>query len=293
MRRPPTQRSTRPSPLVLLAALLGGAHCGNDFAPRSYLLGLRVLGIRAMPPEVGPGQTAQLEVLSIDTLGRPIDFQWAVCRLPPIAGGPSVRPECASVDTAPYLEQLGNGPTQAVTMPNVPPTDLGPPDYTNGFYLPVRLRAETTTGEPQRVSAIYRLRYALGTPPNQNPRIADVAVVRDGQAVPLIEGQPLPVRLGEKVTLRATLTTGSVETYQVYNGDPRTTPPETRTETVNIDWFAPAGDFDNNATGEEQPDTTLDLAERPPATGATLDLFVVAHDERGGIDWAHRTLIVQ
>lgn len=283
----------RPSRIVLLVVLLGGAHCGPDFDPRSYLTGLRVLGIRAMPPEVAPGQTAQLDVLSIDTRGRPVDFAWAVCRLPPLSGGASVRPECVSTDTAPFLEQLGGGSTQAVTMPNVPPTDLGPPDYTNGFYLPVRLRAETSAGDPQRVTSVYRLRYALGTPPNQNPRLADVAVVQAGQAVPLVEGQPLPVRIGDKVTLRATLAAGSTETYQVYTGDPRTTPAQTVTETVSIDWFAPAGDFEFNATGEEQPDNTLDLGLRPPTAGATINLFVVAHDERGGIDWAHRTLLVQ
>ncbi|HEX2569529.1 MAG TPA: hypothetical protein VH877_08220 [Polyangia bacterium] len=283
----------RRSSILLLLLFLGGPGCGNDFNPRSYLSGLRVLAVRAMPPEVGPGQTAQLDVLSVDTRGRPVDFAWAVCRLPPIPGGSSVRSECATTDTAPFLEQLGGGSTKAVTMPNVAPTDLGPPDYTNGFYLPVRLRAETTAGDPQRVTSIYRLRYALGTPPNQNPRIADVAVVQDGQAVPLVEGQPLPVRIGAKITLRATLAAGSVETYQVYSGDPRTTPPETVTETVSVDWFAPAGDFENNATGEAEPDNTLDLGQRPPSAGATIDLFVMAHDERGGIDWAHRTLVAQ
>jgi hypothetical protein len=282
-----------PATLPLLVILLGGAGCIPDFTPPSYLSGLRVLAVRALPPEVGPGETTQLEVLSVDTRGRPVNFEWAVCRLAPIPGGPTVQPACVSADTAPFLEQLGGGVTKSVTMPNVSPTDLGPPDFTGGFYLPVRLRAQTTTDDIQRVTSIYRLRYALGTPPNQNPQIADVAVVQAGQPVPLIEGQPFPVRLGEQVTLRATLAAGSAEVYQIFTGDPRTTPPQTVTETLNIDWFAPAGNLDPVATGEEEPDTTLDLTERPPTAGATIDLFVVAHDERGGIDWAHRTLIVQ
>jgi len=64
----------------------------------------------------------------------------------------------------------------------------------------------------------------------------------------------------------------SQETYVVFDGDPRTTPPRTVTETVRISWFTTAGEFSNETTGVEKPDTTLKLDKHQPAAGATIDL---------------------
>ena len=42
-----------------------------------------------------------------------------------------------------------------------------------------------------------------------------------------------------------------------------------------------------------QPENILHLDQRLPASGSKIDLYVVAHDERGGSDLAHRVLILQ
>ncbi|MGZ3441640.1 MAG: hypothetical protein ACXVDD_19100, partial [Polyangia bacterium] len=79
--------------------------------------------------------------------------------------------------------------------------------------------------------------------------------------------------------------------YIVFDGDPRTTPPRTATETVRISWFTTAGSFDNDVTGVAKPDTTLTLDKHLPAADTLIDLWVVARDERGGIDVKHATLM--
>jgi hypothetical protein len=81
--------------------------------------------------------------------------------------------------------------------------------------------------------------------------------------------------------------------YMVFDGDPRTTPPRSVTETVRISWYTTAGEFDTDVTGPAKPDTTLKLDKHQPAPGTTIDLWVVARDDRGGSDVMHRTLLFQ
>src|SRR5207248_1729507 len=66
---------------------------------------------------------------------------------------------------------------------------LGLPDFTGGFYVPIRLRARAGSDQ---VTAVYRLRYhlpALPIPKNRNPSLAGVFVVKDG--LPADGGAPL------------------------------------------------------------------------------------------------------
>jgi hypothetical protein len=87
------------------------------------------------------------------------------------------------------------------------------------------------------------------------------------------------------------LTPDSEEPYLVFDGDPRTTPPRSVTETVRISWYTTAGHFTNEVTGVAKPDTTLILDKHLPPSGTQIDLWVVARDERGGLDVLHRALV--
>jgi hypothetical protein len=66
----------------------------------------------------------------------------------------------------------------------------------------------------------------------------------------------------------------------------------TRNEALDVTWFATAGHFSNASTGDGV-DTTLDLAKHPAQPGATVDVWAIAHDGRGGSDVAHRRLILR
>src|SRR6266849_4035051 len=128
--------------LPALAALLPLIGCRGSFDPASFVSGLRVLSVKAEPPEIPPGQTSMLTALVVDTDSGAIDLAWAACMLGPApASAAPVNPDCVRSATAPYLLPLGSGPMVQATMPDVPPTTFGLPDDTSGFYLPVRLLA--------------------------------------------------------------------------------------------------------------------------------------------------------
>jgi hypothetical protein len=175
------------------------------------------------------------------------------------------------------------------------PLDLGLPDQTLGLYLPVRVRLGA--GGTQ-VTGFYRLRLAVIPPPNQNPTIAAIELVPEGDAaaaapVPVDESNPPVVHAGDRLKLRAVPTDGSAEQYPVLSGDPESHNFTTVTETLSVSWFASGGEFSEEITGDTKPDTELKLDKHVPAVGSTIDLYAVMRDPRGGIDWAHRTLLVR
>jgi hypothetical protein len=184
-------------------------------------------------------------------------------------------------------------------MPERDLEQLGLPDATWGFYLPVR--AQVRAGAAA-VDAIYRLRYSLGlVPANGNPTLAGVYLVPGEQnaplspaeLVPLDEASPPEVHVGDRLILRAAFTPDSAEDYLVLEGDPRAQETRPVTEILRVFWFATAGDFSEDATGGDRPDTVLTLTQRLPSVGpdgAVVDLWVVGREERGGTDFTHRTL---
>jgi hypothetical protein len=284
--------------LALLSLVACGCF-GTSFDPPSYVTGLRVLAIKADPPEIPPGHTATITPLVVDTAGDAFTINWAACLESPVAGQ-TINPDCIKNETASYVQPLGSGASVRVEMPMVSPFSLGLPDSSNGLYLP--LRAEVTTAA-EEVTATYRLRYALGMPPNRNPTLSGVfrippgydgGVNPDGGAdsdepEPLDDTNPLVVHAGDTVTLRATFTDDSAETYTVYDGDPAT-PARSTTEILSISWFATAGTFNEDTTGGSQTDTVLTLDKHLPTSGSAIDLWVVGRDERGGTDWVHHLL---
>jgi hypothetical protein len=190
-------------------------------------------------------------------------------------------------------------------MPAVSPLDLGLPDSTFGFYLPVRA---TLTAGSQKLIAFYRVRYYAGDfakvllnlpaapPKNQNPKVTGLYRVSSpdddaGTNVPIGENDVLEVSAGDKVYLRAY--SDEPEKYDVYDGDltkPSELKPRTITEIVPLTWYATGGSLGSEATGNAKPDKTLKLDKHVPASGSTFDLWVVAQDDRGGTGVLHRTL---
>jgi hypothetical protein len=286
--------------LLAIAALAGG--CRKSFDPATWVVGLRVLAVKAAPPELAADETATLTVLAVDTEGRPIDVTWDACLLPTPASGSTFDLECLTSDAGSAYRPLGGGLSVAYTMAAHPIDELGLPDSTAGFYVPVRLIA--TAGDAA-VPAIYRVRYSLGlVPPNQNPAIAGVFLVPADapdpvpaeQLVPLEEATPAEVLVGDRVKLRATLVAGSAETYLVPDGDPLAGETREVVELVRISWYSTAGDVRTEVTGEDKPDTEIRFDKYLPTTapaGTPVDLWIVARDERGGTDWVHRSLLLK
>ena len=166
---------------------------------------------------------------------------------------------------------------------------------TGGWYVPLIARA--SAGDA-RLSYGYRLRLAAGQPPNRNPQVVSVVhgaphakdAATGEPTEPLVEGTPVFLAAGQEVTLRAAFADGDAESYDVVIPG---TAPRTVVEALSVYWFATGGSFSEDVTSPAKPDTKLRLDERVPASGTTIDLWLIGRDERGGADFLHRTLVVQ
>ena len=277
------------SSLPALFALFG---CGGNFQPYSHIAALSVLAIKAEPPELAPGETTTLTAEAFDPEGRAITLQWAACLDPPSpTTGDVVNPDCLTTTTADYLLPLGTGISVPFTMPAIDPKTLGTPDVTSGLYLPVRV---LISAGDSHITAVYRLRFSLFPPPNQNPRIDEILLLPDGisgsEGGSLSDGEPIDA--GRPVSFRTLLHPGSAETYKVITLDQNKQPVvSTQTEELRVSWFSTQGTFTNEHTGEARPDTTLTVAVGTPP--GPLELWAAVGDGRGGEDFLHRSLVIR
>jgi hypothetical protein len=265
--------------VVVWVALACG--CQNSFDPQSYVTGLRLVAVKAEPPEAAPGDSVAFTTIAVDTAGGPIAIDWAACTRPPPPGQAAVNPDCLTSDTAAFLLPMGSGTALTAAVPAYTRDQLAAADATGGQYLPVRQRVR---GASDHLDGLYLLRAPGTGPRNRNPQIVGV----NANAVATSEQQPIAVPLGGQVTLRALLSPDSAESYAVaLLGFTRTT-----TEVPRVSWYATAGSFSEDRTGLDKPDTVWRADTHVPAGGGMVDLWVVVREERGGTDFVHRTINV-
>jgi hypothetical protein len=261
---------------------LAGCQSFTD-PPVSFVAGLRVLGIKAEPPQIAPGASTTVAALVVDTSGGTPTAFWSQCLLPPLPGQ-AVNTACVDGSAGSELQPIGDGLTIPFVMPQVAAASLGAPDATGGVYLPLVAALESS---PQTFTAVYRLRLGDDAPANTNPTIAGVfSVDASGAMSALDAAAPTPVQAGGALSLTVTFAPDSAQTYTAADGT-------VTTETLTTSWFCTAGELSFEKTSDTQPVTVLHLDQRLPAAGAQIDLYAVAHDERGGADFAHRTLLLQ
>jgi hypothetical protein len=279
------------SPLRVLASVCGagcvllvldGCQSFSD-PPVTFVAGLRVLGMQAEPPQIAPGASTTVTALVVDTNGGTPTSSWSQCLLPPLPGQ-TVNTDCVDGSAGAALQPIGDGLTIPFTMPQVTASSLGAPDATGGVYLPLVAAVEAS---PQSLTAVYRLRLADADPANTNPTIADVfSVDATGAMSALDAAAPTPVPSGGSLTLTVSFTPDSAQSYTAADGT-------VTTETLTTSWFCTAGDLSVEKTSTTQPQTVLNLDQRLPSSGTQIDLYAVSRDERGGTDFAHRTLLLQ
>jgi len=273
--------------VVVLIVFVGGCAQKADLAAASFVDGLRLLGVQAEPPEAAAGDAVMLTAWAVDPRGRPIDVTWSACLLP---SNGTANAGCTD-GSGNGLVGLGSGVTLSMTVPSVDPATLGPPDATEGIYLPIVVHA---SAGGDALDAVYRLRmrlvavpgctldppYSPHCAPNQNPSFDAIQPLSDGEA-------PIATHQGEVWALLAHYTDGSSEEYEV----PSSSNPDVF-ERLTTQWFATAGSFpDQPVGGTAVQKWTLDRALPPP--GGAIDLWIVGHDERGGTTMSHRNFFMQ
>lgn len=186
-----------------LSVAVGG--CLDDLPDPKLIEGLRVIGVKATPPEVSAGETVTLEALVVDAEDREVTIEWAACLLPErafgfFAGSASAgfsggkgyglqeAGDCFELlETAPeQVYGTGTGNEMTFTVPlnllsdpqsvaqllglaadaEVPPEAIAIFLTVAGINLNVSLRV--TAGEDQ-VDAYKRVNVSLATPKNLNP----------------------------------------------------------------------------------------------------------------------------
>ena len=257
--------------LVAVTLACTAAGCSkSDLSDAAFVDGLRLLGAQAEPPEAAPGEMVTLRAWVVDPHGGSIAVTWSACLLP---GNGVANPACTD-GSGDSLVALGSGETLTVVVPPVERAALGPPDVTDGVYVPIVVHV---SGSKEALDAVYRLRLAGTQARNHNPTLALI----DG-----LPDDPEPTHQGQQWTLIARYGGQSVEHYRVASTGSDVD------ETLTTQWFASGGTFPNQPVGGTAVQT-LSIDRALPPTGGTIDLWVVGHDERGGTAMLHHTLIMR
>jgi hypothetical protein len=310
--------------VVLALALAGAGACKPDLgSPPSLITAPRILAVRGMPAEAGPNKPVTYDVLAVDPTGRIASpgLTWATCATPrPPASANAVANKCL---TEP---DIASGPTFTAMVPpdackvfgpqppkpvdGLPPVRPQDPDFTGGFYVPVRA-ALNAGGEVSLAFALERLTCPLSNAPvdiagmfnemvkpNQNPVISSLTLSpRDAPTALYANGQaaapaPATVEPGATVTFEAAWNDAAPETYPVFNLVTGTL--DTHRESLSVSWFATDGSFQHDRTGrgETEPELTTDNDWTAPETPGIVHFWVLLRDVRGGVDFAEAAIMV-
>jgi hypothetical protein len=312
-----TRLTARSRWLALLCALPLAAGCSDDeeeeFSPASYIDKLRILAVKATPPDAIPGEQVRLESLVVDPLSgaRPLSFVWLICDPDPTGLGSNV---CASQDTTRGLEGVlgedgalpegvtvrpfGDGAwyqTPRDVFDDVPPDDPLRQYGTQATVLLVayngRFPQELQSPDVNKELALKRLRVvARGAKRNKNPVVASVTV--NGQ--PLTDSESPVLEPGSVVKLAAKAKDGSAEDYERPLPDGTTL---SVTEKLVFSWFTNSGRLDGlTRQAARTPDggeIDFVVPTYDQSVGGYADLYVVLRDPRGGLDWVRRRVRVR
>lgn len=274
-------------------ALVPGA-CTGDLPSVNKVDKLRILAVRAEPPDLALDETTRLEALVADPKGggRPVDVVWAVC-------DPRQLIDSVTEDCRPGTEvPLAPGPDGTVALA---PLDLlaafpadggvpaGSPDGGAGggrLPLPVVVRA-SAGGE--RVVALKRVVVSAAGPRNRNPRL--LALVAGG--VPWFADQPPTVRREGKLRLRAV---EAPRDFEVFDKDQPDAGVPAEPEQHSVAWYTSAGKLDHNSTASGVVDAGVvyeDVEFTAPGEPGIVQIWAVLLDGRGGVHWERRTIVVE
>lgn len=278
--------------LAGLVLLLAAGACSEDLPPQSLVDKFRVLGVRADVPEAAPGETVRVDALLADPQGdgRAISYLWAACVL-----GPAANPEDCADPAAGGIIGLGFEATFTFVAPPLEEGEVSAQVLVTllacagGTFVLPTVDGGAPSGFPEceggdGATAYKRVTISDAAAPNRNPRFVDIAV--DGTP---LGGEPveLPVcPAGEcaERTVTATAAPDAVETFvEIAFGEP-----VEREEGVYVSWFATAGSFERIRSGVDN----LEVGWTPPAGAATVDLWFVMHDGRGGTDWRSARIVL-
>jgi len=241
-------------PLLLLAV----AACDYGFEKQSHVSKLRVLAVRADPPEImlgaGPVPPVQLTALAVGPHGEPVEMQYSLCRT---VGLPSADLDCPGADGIP-LQSMG--PMSSRLDPERF-TGALPADAPPVIPLAIGFRA-TSAGESLHGFTTLNVRTSADTRPARNPVV--LALEADGQELPANGSGTVHAKAKVKLLPR---------------GDD---------DQVIWSFYSTAGEIDSLRATAAEPEVDWTAPSEPGA----VQIWIVARDGQGGVGWLVRTVQV-
>lgn len=222
---------------------------------------------------------------------------------------------------APYGLAPGDLALLFTPQPNATPAVAQAIDYNRQFGVDAFVTFTFTLGAEQ-ASAVKRILYwpdlratFPDEVPNRNPVIDHLEFYRHrddstGDPTDLWDGVPVvSLAAQDKLYVLPVLAPDAIETYPLTSRDPFSGETTTRlaTELLVFDYYTTAGTFAPARRENESPvfgapgspihlDSQLNLPSRKDldtlAPAGTAEVWVVVHDERAGVGWAHATVMI-
>ncbi len=294
----------RLAPVLGHALLLTGCVIGANKYPRARDLaqvwevdGVRLLAVRAEPPEAVPGQLVTFEALLADPDGEGLSSVWIACP-PDEAGGFGCAVDLSAIDPETF------DPEQAEELgiigfePGFPPSYTPEPELLDGLdetarqegvYVTVQVAAFPASAIENPDAFNYnevevgykRLVVSEAATPNHNPEIANFLV--DG--VPVPPGATAHVDSKQLYQLGVQLTAESIEEYEFLTSDGDI---EMRVEEPYVSWYCAGGTLAEAFTLYPYTEADWTSPEEPGETTC----WAVVRDRRGGMNWAVQALTI-
>ena len=272
--------------LVLLFACLTAA-CGSDMAPVTQVANLRVLAIRADPPEVYVPSVEDVGSTSVDALVAggegAVVHDWRVCFIP----GVVTTGEMCLVPEAEVA--LGQGLSVTIPLPSPEALLAQAPEEFQGFEvdlsagLPVQVQLDVMDESGRTLTALKEVLISSREETNTNPELTGLTL--DG--VPWAEGEVFEVsEPGTALELVPQWVDTTRERYDDQGVEV--------TESLLFSWFVDdeSSEFSKERSSERVPANTLTieaLSDEAPEE-RLVTLWLVARDDRGGVTWLTRQL---
>ena len=282
--------------LVLLPACVVNADKyprPRDLTPGWQTPTLRILAIRAEPPEIAPGGSATLTYLAADPEDAIGGALWTAC------SPEETTPLGCAIDFSALDEDATPDELREAGVigfePGFPPVFEAPEDalddveedqrpegvqYTTQVVLlpPEGAEPDDEVDFGTFESGYKRVVVSEASTPNNNPTIAEFTVAD----VPVGEDEITEVEPGEELELGILIPDAAVETYEYINPDGQL---EERVEEPFASWYATDGQGLEDTT--LYPFTQADWVA-PAESGVEGSWYVVVRDRRGGIAWTTR-----
>ena len=291
---------------ILLPLLLGLSACvigsdkytkPRDLPQASIVDRLRVLAVKAEPPEARPGELVTLEGLIVDpNLDSPLVI-WLACESDDDSGtglGCAIDFNAVLSSTSNFEELVEAGVIgmePGFSPSYTPPEDLldnlAEEDRAEGLYLTIQVTAipsnlltassdQTEEFDFNAIEIAYkRLIVSEADTPNENPEITGFMV--NGQTI--APGQVAEIEADTTTSLEPIFSSDSVQTYEYTTRDGVV---ETREEEPYLTWYTSAGSYFSPYSIYPFFETKWFQSETTDTEGSW---WVVVRDRRGGMTW--------